>query len=191
MYSKFAGTDLDVAGVEHVLLKVGCDTAQQQQQPQQPGAQAALLPRQRHSVLMHGCSSSMSRRLQQRMSRRRKSAADGRPWLRAQGAAAAAPGASQPCMHVLEQHSAAYWLVCVLMSTQCVCVLHVCVCAVVPSLQEEDVIGTLAADEKIASLKPLGDRVLIKVGQGLGGLVCVCVCVCGGRGEGWGPVGRA
>jgi hypothetical protein len=30
-------------------------------------------------------------------------------------------------------------------------------------LQEEDVIGTLAADEKIASLKPLGDRVLIKV----------------------------
>jgi hypothetical protein len=27
------------------------------------------------------------------------------------------------------------------------------------------VIGTLAADEKIASLKPLGDRVLIKVRQ--------------------------
>jgi hypothetical protein len=37
-------------------------------------------------------------------------------------------------------------------------------CAVsLPGLQEEDVIGTLGADEKIASLKPLGDRVLIKV----------------------------
>lgn len=31
--------------------------------------------------------------------------------------------------------------------------------------QEDDVIGTLAADEKIGSLKPLGDRVLIKVGS--------------------------
>lgn len=50
----------------------------------------------------------------------------------------------------------------------CECVLHICVCAVGPSLQEEDVIGTLATDEKIASLKPLGDRVLIKVRQGFG-----------------------
>jgi hypothetical protein len=30
-------------------------------------------------------------------------------------------------------------------------------------LQEDDCIGILAGDEKIASLKPLGDRILIKV----------------------------
>lgn len=31
------------------------------------------------------------------------------------------------------------------------------------SLQEEDVIGVLPASEKVGQLKPLGDRILIKV----------------------------
>lgn len=43
------------------------------------------------------------------------------------------------------------------------CVVH---CVVVWwCQQEDDVIGTLASNEKIASMKPLGDRVLIKVGE--------------------------
>lgn len=33
-------------------------------------------------------------------------------------------------------------------------------------LQEDDVIGTLSADEKIGNMKPIGDRVLIKVREG-------------------------
>lgn len=32
-------------------------------------------------------------------------------------------------------------------------------------LQEDDVIGVMPAGDKIANLKPLGDRVLIKVGR--------------------------
>jgi hypothetical protein len=32
-------------------------------------------------------------------------------------------------------------------------------------LQEEDVIGVLPSGDKISNLKPLGDRVLIKVGS--------------------------
>jgi hypothetical protein len=35
-----------------------------------------------------------------------------------------------------------------------------------PWLQEDDVIGTLSADEKIGNMKPIGDRVLIKVREG-------------------------
>ncbi len=38
--------------------------------------------------------------------------------------------------------------------------MYVCVCVL---KQEDDVIGTLSSGEKIAKLKPLQDRILIKV----------------------------
>ena len=36
-------------------------------------------------------------------------------------------------------------------------------CASLPVEQEEDVIGVLSSSDKIAELRPLGDRILIKV----------------------------